>query len=104
MGFWSSNSSIGDILGQQIGGLLSGVWGASWEAVILAVCGLFGLTAVLFMLFVRDKPTKEMTADLHDASFYQQMQSVDSAPLEASCNGDDSKNGISFWKAWLLPG
>jgi len=54
-GFWSSNSSAGNILGSQVAGFLMSR-NVSWEFIMfLSVIGLF-LTTLLFFLLVSDKP------------------------------------------------
>ena len=61
-GFWSSNSSAGNIIGSQVAGFLMSRE-VSWESIMLiAVIGLF-LTTVLFYLLVPDKPGKEVPSE-----------------------------------------
>lgn len=98
MGFWSSNSSVGDILGQQIAGLML-MFGLRWESVMLVNCGLLAASATLFAIVIRDKPHKSMLAIREDVSAREFKEAVPSEE-EAETN----KKGISFWKAWLLPG
>jgi sugar phosphate permease len=102
MGWWSSNSSVGDIVGQQIGGLMLGVLGLSWKAVMLVTSSLLGASAILFALVVRDKPSKELMEQNQTDFSYQVMQEEGETPVPEVL--ETQKKGISFWKAWLLPG
>lgn len=101
MGFWSSNSSIGDIVGQQVGGLMLGVLAANWESVLLVNTIFLGGCAVLFALLVRDKPSKELIQDFQDDFSYRDMREDEATEPQAE---EEPKQGISFWKAWLMPG
>jgi sugar phosphate permease len=102
MGFWSSNSSVGEVLGQQIGGLMLGVIGLSWEAVMLVTSLLMGGTALLFVVVVRDKPSKDLQEDYDQEYSYRDI--LTGPPNYAVADSIHTKRGISFWKAWLLPG
>lgn len=98
MGIWSTNSSVGDILGQQTAALFEQLSDMPWEYVILTTMTYNLFVAALF-LFVNDKPHPSL------------LPPADSADLEAALQEEDQdlsqprrKRGISFWKAWQLPG
>lgn len=97
MGFWSSNSMVGNIVGQQIAGLML-LFNFRWEVVMLVNCGLLCTTALAFAIFVRDKPSK-MVLSLKDPP----MLRTEAANTEEG-ETEAVKQGISFWNAWLLPG
>mmetsp|Transcript_10592 Transcript_10592/g.20421 ORF Transcript_10592/g.20421 Transcript_10592/m.20421 type:complete len:470 (+) Transcript_10592:232-1641(+) len=109
MGFWSSNASVGDVVGQQIGGLMLGVLGANWKSVMLVNAIMLGASAILFALLVRDKPSSQLNSELNrvdeellNRETGQTEQQQTNAPEKFG--EDKPKKGISFWKAWLLPG
>ena len=86
MGFWSSCPSVGNLVGAQLAGLTVSVLGFSWEYLVLTNLIFLLLAAFVFATFAYDKPS--------------QVPGVQGL-LE---NTHSSKKGISFWKAWLLPG
>jgi sugar phosphate permease len=102
MGWWSSNSSVGDIVGQQIGGLMLGVMGLNWKAVMLVTSSLLGASAILFAFVVRDKPSKDLIEQDQADFSYRDMQEEEVTHTPEV--PETQKKGISFWKAWLLPG
>mmetsp|Transcript_25771 Transcript_25771/g.45390 ORF Transcript_25771/g.45390 Transcript_25771/m.45390 type:complete len:344 (-) Transcript_25771:1372-2403(-) len=101
MGFWSSNAMVGNIVGQQVAGMLL-LLAFKWELVMLSTCGLLGVSAVLFAVLVRDKPPKTIIA-LSEGSSSSRDFKVDAVSTEDG-EAEGTKNGISFWRAWCLPG
>lgn len=93
MGLWSSNNSIGNILGQQTAAILEESTSLSWEYVLLMTTAYIFISSLL-ILFVKDKPSTLLL-------------SSQNLPLSSSLNSEDSipiKSGISFKEACNLPG
>lgn len=96
MGFWSSNASVGEALGQFSGGIMFGVFLISWEGVLSINVGLLFLSAVMFLLFVSDRPTAFFGPDLRVMDVQQIHEQNSEAP--------PSEDAIGFWEALALPG
>ena len=98
MGIWSANASFGDILGQQTAALFEQFSDIQWEYIMLTTTFYVIITAFLF-LFVKDKP---------NASLLPQSNTIPLQPRtsekESTLEVEEPKNGISFRKAWLIPG
>jgi len=98
MGFWCSNASVGDICGTY-GSLVLLVIGVQWQFVIVMNLIFILVVAGLFLAFVRDSPSKipgvtNEEISLLDLYNFKEEEEPDKV----------RKQGISFWKAWLLPG
>ena len=92
-GFWSANSSAGNIIGSQVAGLMMSHH-CSWETIMLtAVIGLF-VAAVLFFIFVTDKP--------RDTSATEATSMLASTDSSSSIHGAD--NTVSLSEAWQIEG
>jgi sugar phosphate permease len=92
MGIFSASSSFGDILGQQTGAFFAQFSNVEWEYIMITTTCYVLISAFLFLL-VDEKP-----------NVYLLPQS-NIVPLEETITGKPKKKkGISFWKAWLLPG
>jgi OPA family glycerol-3-phosphate transporter-like MFS transporter 3 len=91
MGFWSSNHSVGDALGQLVGGLMFGVLGMTWEGVITANSSLLMLAALLCLLFLHDRPSE---LGHYEPLPTDDLQELSSEPTEA----------ITFWQGLVFPG
>lgn len=100
MGFWSTNSLFGDIIGQQLAGVLFNVASLPWEACMFTAVCLLVTSGICFALFIRDSPPSEALIP-DDAE-------VDSVSMNGSVISEtprpELKQGINFWKAWALPG
>ena len=77
MGLWSSNSSIGNIVGAQIASIII-AYNGRWELVMLVTSIFMLASACTTYIFVEDRPQ------------------CDSPTLR--------KGSINFWEAWKLPG
>lgn len=99
MGVWSTNSSVGDILGQQTAAIFEQVSDLPWEYVIMTTIVYNVLVAFLFLL-VNDKPHPSLLppADSPDVEGVLQEENEEDVSLPRR------KRGISFWEAWRLPG
>lgn len=99
MGFWSTNASVGDIIGQQTAAFLMGTSFFRWEFVILITI-FYNLISGAMFLFVEDKPDSDMLPTKQAREVVGEIQENSSPTVETV----PKKKGISFWKAWLLPG
>ena len=100
MGIWSANASFGDILGQQTAAFFNQFSNIQWEYIMITTV-FYVLIAAFLFLFVEDKP---------DASLLPQSTTIPLEPtmpeseVTLELEKPNKKKGISFWKAWLLPG
>jgi len=86
-GWWSTNTSVGNIIGAQFAGILISLH-ATWELIMLiAISGLL-LSLVLFTALVSEKPpTPSLSAE---------TMLVQPSPADSSA--------VSFLEAWKIPG
>ena len=88
-GWWSTNTSVGNIIGAQFAGILISLH-ASWELIMLiAISGLF-LACVLFTAFVRENPP-EAPLSTEATTMLSDHLETDSSP-------------VSFIEAWKIQG
>lgn len=99
MGIWSANASFGDILGQQTAAIFAQFSDVAWMYIMLTTTCYIIITAFLF-LFVNDKPDASLLPEVTTIPL-QPTQFDTESTIEAEPR---KKHGISFWKAWLLPG
>lgn len=100
MGIWSANASFGDILGQQTEAFFAQFSNVEWEFIMLTTTCYVLISAFLF-LFVEEKPHESLLPQSTTIPLEPANQET-----EATMNIEkpNKKKGISFWKAWLLPG
>lgn len=99
MGFWSTNSLFGDIIGQQLASLLFNLANLPWEACMFTAVCLLITSGVFFALFITDTPPSDVLLSADGKSY---AASLDISRI--SSIGPEKKVGINFWKAWALPG
>lgn len=86
-GWWSTSTSVGNIIGAQFAGILISLH-ATWELIMLiAISGLL-LSLFLFTAFVSEKP---LSTPLSTESMLTEPSPADSS-------------AVSFLEAWKLPG
>jgi OPA family glycerol-3-phosphate transporter-like MFS transporter 1/2 len=100
MGFWSTNSLFGDILGQQFASLMFVIAGLPWPAVILLSTCILMSSGIFFALFITDPPSADplLHQEIKLRKTGAPQSEVSSSPAE------QGKQPISFLKAWALPG
>lgn len=97
MGVWSTNNSVGNILGQQTAAILEQTTHLRWEYIILITLSYVLIAALLFQ-FVKDKPSVSLLSSnqpIIDSTSLNQANTPEITP---------KKNGISLLEAWKLPG
>lgn len=99
MGIWSSNNSIGNILGQQTAAVLQTVTSLSWEYVLIITTSYIFLSS-LFILIIKDKPSPLLLKQ--NQNLQLSLNEEDSKEVEKSTSA--SKQGISFKAAIQIPG
>ena len=99
MGIWSSNNSIGNILGQQTAAVLQTVTSLSWEYVLIITTSYIFLSS-LFILIIKDKPSPLSLSQSQNLQLTLNEQ--DSIEDEKSTSA--AKQGISFKAAIRIPG
>jgi OPA family glycerol-3-phosphate transporter-like MFS transporter 3 len=101
MGIWSTNASVGDIFGQQTAAVMMGSNNFQWEYVILITVMYILVSGGLF-LFIEDKPAPDMLPTKQAREVTGPSQEIQNS--DSTTDQEGSKKGISFWKAWKLPG
>ena len=95
MGIWSSSTSVGDVIGAELGGLMLYL-GYSWEAILLLCAVIVATVSIVFALVAEDKPPLDLlAADVCcDKEFFLVMKH----------RSGQAKHGINFFEAWKIPG
>lgn len=101
MGFWSTNASVGNIIGQQTAAILMATSFFQWEFVMLITIGYILISGGMF-LFIEDKPDPDMLPTQQAREVARDIQ--DGQISSTTAETEPKKKGISFRKAWLLPG
>lgn len=97
MGFWSSNASVGNMIGAQFGALIIILHG-SWMEVIMPFACLQVVIGLIFIFTISDTP-QEVFAPEEIKMITQNPDSRDSVTIIAN-----KKHGIPFLDAVRLPG
>jgi sugar phosphate permease len=100
MGIFSASSSFGDILGQQTGAFFAQFSNVEWEYIMITTTCYVLISAFLFLL-VEEKPNESLLPQSNTIPLEPTIPDTE-ATLDAE--KPKKKKGISFWKAWLLPG
>lgn len=95
MGSWSSCAAVGDILGAQLGSLMLSQGHVAWEAVVLTTCAILFTISFLYFVYGKDTPDEDMICANKSIQLVQPGEEIQK---------EDNKKGISFLKAWTLPG
>lgn len=95
MGIWSSSTSVGDVIGAELGGLMI-YMGYSWEAILLLCAIIVALVSLIFAFLAEDKPPLDLLAAdaCCDKEFFLVVKHRSGHP----------KQGINFFEAWKIPG
>ena len=101
IGSWSCNASVGDVMGYGLAGLM--LFGSvEWEYITMTSALFMVTIAITYMLFIPDHPSSAMfegQCKRHIAEeLVQELQPLKSGPDQGR------KQGISIFKAWMLPG
>ena len=94
MGIWSSNSSVGDVIGAELGGLMLHM-GFSWHAIVLTCASIIAIVSTFFAIFVEDKPALTLVEE--DSSCDKEFS------LLIKHRSSFAKKGIRFSEALRIP-
>jgi sugar phosphate permease len=94
MGIWSSNSSVGDVIGAELGGLMLHM-GFSWQAIVLTCASIIAIVSTFFAIFVEDKPALTLVEE--DSSCDKEFS------LLIKHRSSFAKKGIRFTEALRIP-
>ncbi|KDO19722.1 hypothetical protein SPRG_14249 [Saprolegnia parasitica CBS 223.65] len=104
MGLWSGCASFGNIFGGALVGLLCSYLDASiaWKVVLLVAGGLLWLLALVVYCFLIPDPADapSLVADNETPETPMTKPNM----LEPTLVKPSHVPGISFWRAWLIPG
>ncbi|ETV70561.1 hypothetical protein, variant [Aphanomyces astaci] len=109
MGLWSANASFGNIVGTAVVALLyiavpSKV--IAWKSAVLVAGGLVAVQGWLVYAFLKPAP-KSANHDAEEAllgSARTDDSHVMTSPASSANPPHRGKQGISFWRAWQIPG
>lgn len=88
IGFWGTNSFLGNIIGAQLATIIISVIGAPWEIGVLVMAILLFVIAIILQLIGKNAPDKDMN--------FQPL-------AEENTQVHTKKAGISFMKALMIP-
>ena len=100
MGIWSSNASVGNIIGTIMTLIVYGLWGAEqgWIITLMWISGMM-IIQTFIISYLKAEPTKETLkaeddTDMEEMLFVEKKTELE--PIDVP--------GISFLRAWLIPG
>ena len=100
MGVFSSSANVGDLLGTAIfSAVLIGA-GAAWYYTTVMTAFTMALISILFALFGREHPPTKYRHQLTQVS----NESIQSDFEMESDHNAQPKEGVGFFKAWMVPG
>lgn len=94
MGVWSSNSSVGDVLGAELGGLMIHMHFA-WESIVVTTSAILIVVGLIFAAVVTDRPAVHMVEQ--DSACDKEFS------LLVKHRSSLVKKGIRFQEAWKIP-
>ena len=94
MGIWSANTSVGDVIGAELGGLMLYA-GFSWKVILLTCAFIVILVSFVFFIVVEDRPSLDLIAadSCCDKEFSLMVK-----------QRSFTKHGINFFSAWRIQG
>ncbi|CCI46907.1 unnamed protein product [Albugo candida] len=101
-GIWGGNSSLGNVLGAAFVALMFSLFEKSiaWKIAMVAMALIIATYAMLIFVFLVPDPKSPLTRHLITDDIKLGSPGSDDEHLVPS----SAKPGISFWKAWLIPG
>nr|CCA19510.1 sugar phosphate exchanger putative [Albugo laibachii Nc14] len=102
LGIWSGNASLGNVLGAAFVALMFYVFEKSiaWKIALMAMALIVAAYAMLIYVFLVPDPKSPLTRHLIMDHVKPGSPGSDEEEVQSSV----AKPGISFWKAWLIPG
>ena len=94
MGVWSSNSSVGDVIGAELAGFMIYMH-CSWESIVYTTAAIILVVSCAFAALAEDKPALELVEE--DASCDREFS------LLVKHRSSLKKRGIRFSEAWRIP-
>ena len=94
MGVWSSNSSVGDVIGAELAGVMLAT-GWRWEFIVLTTAAIIVAVSCTFAAVVEDKPALDLVEA--DATCDKEFS------LLIKHKSSMAKRGIRFAEAWKIP-
>ncbi|ETV99994.1 hypothetical protein H310_07442 [Aphanomyces invadans] len=107
MGVWSANASFGNIVGTAVVALLYVAVpskSVAWKSAVLVAGGLIAVQGWLVYAFLKPWPPKFGSDDVEEALLASRTSSDDVSTAASSDSRASRKQGISFWRAWRIPG
>ncbi|RHY25241.1 hypothetical protein DYB32_008438 [Aphanomyces invadans] len=103
----SANASFGNIVGTAVVALLYVAVpskSVAWKSAVLVAGGLIAVQGWLVYAFLKPWPPKFGSDDVEEALLASRTSSDDVSTAASSDSRASRKQGISFWRAWRIPG